>query len=259
MARAHKVSAVVIAFNEEANLRACLESLAFCDEVVVVDSRSADRTVEIARSLGARVIERDWPGYIEQKNFALAQAQHRWALSLDADERVTPALRAEIEAALSDAAPSHAGFLVNRRTFHLGRFLDHGEWRPDWKLRLVDRERRPEWRGLNPHDHLYVDGPVRRLEGDLDHYSYRDLAQHVDTVNRFTTISAESLDRAGRGAAVARMLLQPPFDFFRSYVLRRGFLDGLPGLVAAIVSAFYVFLKYAKLWERRAKHDRSPS
>jgi glycosyltransferase involved in cell wall biosynthesis len=255
--RAHKLSGVVICRDEERNIRACLESLAFCDEVVVVDSRSSDRTVAIARELGARVIERDWPGYIEQKNFALAQASHRWALSLDADERVTPALRASIEAALSEKRPAAAGFEVNRRTFHLGRFLDHGEWRPDWKLRLVDRERRPEWRGLNPHDRLHVDGPTARLAGDLEHYSYRDLAAHVDTVNRFTSVSARALDEAGRGAPVLRMLLQPPFDFFRSYILRRGFLDGLPGLVAAVVSAFYVFLKYAKLWEiQRARKEK---
>ncbi|HVY61295.1 MAG TPA: glycosyltransferase family 2 protein [Planctomycetota bacterium] len=251
-----KLSACIICVNEEANIRACLESVMFCDEVVVVDSGSRDRTVEIAREMGARVIERGWPGHIEQKNFALEQATHRFALSVDADEVVTPELRESIRRALEPAEPACAGWEVNRRTFHLGRFLDHGEWYPDWKLRLVDRSKGARWGGLNPHDRLAVEGRVGRLAGELTHYSYRDLRHHVDTVNSFTSIAAEAMDRAGRGAPVARMLLQPPADFFRNYVLKRGFMDGLPGLVAAIVSAFYVFLKYAKLWERRSVEPR---
>ena len=251
-----KLSACIICVNEEAHIRACIEAVAFCDEIVVVDSGSKDRTVEIARGLGARVIERGWPGHIEQKNFALEAATHRFALSVDADEVVTPELREEIRRVLSEEPPACAGWELNRRTWHLGRFLDHGEWSPDWKLRLVDRSKGPRWGGLNPHDKLSVEGRVERLRGELLHYSSRDLRHHVDTVNSFTSISAEAMDQAGRGAPVARMFLQPPADFFRNYVLRRGFMDGLPGLVAAVVSAFYVFLKYAKLWERRAISPR---
>lgn len=247
-----KLSVCVICVNEEANIRACLDAVKFADEVVVVDSGSKDRTIAIAREMGARVIEHGWPGHIEQKNFALEQAAHRWALSVDADEVVTPELREDVRRVLAADGDGRAGWELNRRTFHLGRFLDHGEWYPDWKMRLVDRSRGARWGGTNPHDRLAVEGPVGRLSGLLLHHSYRDLRHHVDTVNAFTSISADAMDREGRGSPVARMLLQPPADFLRNYVLKRGFLDGMPGLVAAIVSAFYVFLKYAKLWERRS-------
>lgn len=241
-----KLSAAVIAFNEEANIRACLESLSFCDEVLVVDSGSSDRTADIARSLGARVIVKDWPGHIAQKNFALEAASGDWVLSVDADERVAPELREEIRRAL--AAETEAdGFSMPRRTWYLGRWIRHGGWYPDRKVRLV-RKGRARWGGMDPHDRLDCSGPVGALNGDLLHYSYRDLSDHLRRIDSYTTIMAREKRKRG-GRALPMLVLDPPFKFVKMYVLQRGFLDGWPGFVAAALGSCYVFLKYAKLLE----------
>lgn len=245
-----KVSACIICFNEEANIRACLESVRFCDEIVVIDSGSTDRTLEIAREHTDRVVVRPFPGHIEQKNFAIDAARNDWVFSIDADERVTDELRRSIEDVLAEPAPRFPGYALARRTFHLGRFIRWGGWYPDRKVRLFDR-RRGRWGGINPHDHVLLEGSAGRLAGDLLHFSYRDLRHQMDTVNSFTSIAAKELAARGRGAIVLRMLAHPPAAFFRSYVLKLGFLEGVPGLILAGVAAFYSFLKYAKLWEAR--------
>jgi glycosyltransferase involved in cell wall biosynthesis len=284
-----KVSACIICFDEEPNIRACLESVRFCDEIVVVDSGSRDRTREIAREFTDRVVERAWPGHIEQKNFAIDAAKNDWVFSIDADERVTDELRRSIEAVLAEDPPRSPGYELARRTWHLGRFIRRGGWYPDRKVRLFDR-RRGRWGGVNPHDHVQLDGRPGRLAGDLLHYSYRDLRHQIDTVNSFTSIAAKELLRKqervegagpegqllrkqervgeaqgpegpesakrGRVAALPRMLLHPPAAFFRSYVLKLGFLEGVPGLILAVVAAFYSFAKYAKLWEARHARPR---
>lgn len=241
-----KLSACIITFNEERNIRDCLESVRFADEIVVVDSGSTDRTVEIARAMGARVIVKDWPGHIEQKNFAIDQAGGEWVLSIDADERVTPELRAEIEHALAEPQ-GYEGFSMPRLSFYLGRWIRHSGWYPDRKLRLI-RRGRGRWGGVNPHDHLACDGPVRALRGDLLHYSYRDIADHLKTIDFFTTIAAREKHKRG-ARALPGMIFGPPLKFLKAYVLKLGFLDGLPGLVVAVLGSYYVFLKYAKLFE----------
>jgi len=242
------LSVCVIAGNEEDRIGDCLASVAWADEIVVVDSRSADRTAEIARGRGARVIVRDWPGYVAQKNFALEQAMCDWVLCLDADERVSPRLAESVRGVLVENPAAVAGYRMARRTFYLGRWILHGGWYPDWKLRLV-RRGRARWGGVDPHDRLDADGPVGTLPGDIEHHTYRDIADHLRTIDRFTTIGARELHARGRGGAAWRMAVHPPAKFLKMYLLKAGFLDGRPGFVVAVLGGYYVFLKYAKLWE----------
>lgn len=242
-----KLSVCVVAMDEEAKIADCLRSADFADDFVVVDSHSKDRTREIAASLGARVVERDWPGHVEQKNFALSQAAHDWVLCLDADERVSPELRASVLGAL-ERADLPAGFEVPRRTWYLGRWIRHGGWYPDRKLRLFRRSA-GGWTGRNPHDRVEVTGRVERLDGDLLHLSYDSLSDHLRTIDSFTTIAAREKRAAGERAGLADLVLRPFGKFLRMYVLKLGLLDGLPGFVIAVSGAYYVFLKYAKLRE----------
>jgi glycosyltransferase involved in cell wall biosynthesis len=241
------LSVCIVAMNEADNVAECLRSADFAQEWIVVDSHSTDATRELAAAAGARVVERDWHGHIDQKNFALDQATHEWALCLDADERVSPELRASILAAL-DRAELPDGFEMPRRTWYLGRWIWRGGWYPDVKTRLV-RRARARWGGANPHDRLSVDGRVERLSGDLLHYSYRSISDHLKTVDSFTTIAAREKHAAGRRAGVVDLTLRPFGKFLRMYVLKAGFLDGVAGFVVAAIGAFYVFLKYAKLRE----------
>lgn len=246
-----KLSATVVCGNEEANIAECLESLRFCDEIVVVDSLSTDRTPEIASAYTERVIRRPWAGYVAQKQFALEQATGDWVLHLDADERCTAALREAIEAALAGPdAERTAGFEVRRHVHYLGRWIDHGGWYPDWKLRLVRRDR-ARWTGSDPHDRLEVEGVVGRLAADLVHFTYRDFAQHIATVERFAEVVAEGWSKGGRRFSLLDAVLHPPAKFLECYVWKRGFLDGWPGFVIAATSAFYVFAKQVKLREKQ--------
>ena len=242
-----RVSVCIITKDEEGNLPECLDSVKWADEIVVVDSRSRDRTREIAAAAGAKVLERDFPGHIEQKNFAVGQAAHDWVLCIDADERLSPELSASGRRALEDPG-DRAGFECARLTFHGGRPIRHGGWYPDRKLRLFDR-RRARWGGRNPHDHVVADGPVGRLEGDLLHHSYRSLSDHVRQIDFFTTIAAREKKARGERSSLFRLALHPFGKFLRMYFLKAGFLDGTAGFVVAVTGAYYVFLKYAKLRE----------
>ncbi|MBI2933664.1 MAG: glycosyltransferase family 2 protein [Planctomycetes bacterium] len=243
-----KISAVVICGNEERNIGDCLDTVKWCDEIVVVDSLSADRTVEIARRYTDRVIQRPWPGYVAQKQFALEQAGGDWILSLDADERCTPELRDAIRRTLPEA-DGIAGFEVKRHVYYLGRWIDHGGWYPDWKLRVV-RRGRARWTGVDPHDMLVADGPVRRLDADLVHYTYRDFAHQIRIVNHFSDVITDEWVKQGRRFSLLDALFHPPAKFFECYVWKLGFLDGWPGFVIAVASAFYTFARQVKMWER---------
>jgi glycosyltransferase involved in cell wall biosynthesis len=241
------ISVCIVAMNEEDRIAECIRSADFADEWIVIDSHSTDRTREVAAELGARVIERDWPGHVQQKNFALDQASHGWVLCLDADERVSPELRAAVEAALAKSDLPD-GFRCARRNRYMGRWIRHGGWYPDRKLRLF-RKDRGRWAGRNPHDRVHVDGRVETLAGDLLHDSYRSLSEHVRTVDSFTTIAAREKHAAGERASLLDLTLRPWGKFLRMYVLKAGFRDGVPGFLIAVTGAYYVFLKYAKLWE----------
>jgi glycosyltransferase involved in cell wall biosynthesis len=239
------VTVTIITLNEATNIEACLASVAWADEILVVDSGSTDGTADLARARGARVIVNDWPGYSAQKNFAAAEASHDWILSVDADERVTPALADEIRATLARA--DRPGYRIPRVTWHLGRWIRTTDWYPDYQLRLYDR-RRARWKPKRVHESVESDGEPGRLAQDLQHYAYRDITHHHQTMDRYTTLAAQAMFDEGRRAGLADLVLHPPAAFLRNYVLRRGCLDGVPGLIVSSMNAHYVFLKFAKLW-----------
>jgi glycosyltransferase involved in cell wall biosynthesis len=239
------VSAVVITLNEAAHIEACLASVAWADERLVVDCGSTDDTVAIATRCGARVVHHEWPGYSAQKNFAATLAAHDWIVSVDADERVTSALAAEMRATL--AAPGdRVGFRVPRVTFHLGRWIRCTDWYPDFQLRLYDR-RHATWNGRKVHESVTANGPVGQLTHDLQHYAYRDIAHHLDTINTYTTLAALHMHEQGRRTGAAELLLHAPAAFLRNYILKRGITAGIPGISISAMNSYYVFLKFAKL------------
>lgn len=252
------LSLCVITRDEEKNLARCLDSAAFADDVVVLDSGSTDGTVEVARARGARVFVEPFRGHVAQKNRAIELARHPWVLSLDADEEISPPLRAAIERALEGDGGAVAGYALARKTSYAGRFIEHGGWWPEWRVRLFDRAR-ARWVGADPHDRIELDGAPARLDGALHHYAYRDLAHHVEKVNRYTSTMAAGLHARGVRFRAFDLLTHPPAHFLKMYVLRRGFLDGWRGFVLATIGAFYVFLKYAKLWELERAPRRPPA
>ncbi|HKP11337.1 MAG TPA: glycosyltransferase family 2 protein [Blastocatellia bacterium] len=251
-----KITAIVITFNEEANIARALESLAWADEIIVVDSESRDRTVEIARRFTPRVIVRAWPGYSAQKNFAAAEASHDWIFSLDADEQISDELRREIESLRQAGAPAAAGYEVPRLTFYLGRWIRHSGWYPDLKLRLYDR-RHARWVGDYVHEGVEVEGPVARLAGDLLHFTVEDASEHHLRIDRYTTLAAAQAHRRGKRASLPSMIFSPPLTFLRSYLFKLGFLDGAQGYAIARFAAHYAFLKNLKLWELSKKTRES--
>lgn len=241
------LSACIITYEEADRIEACIRSVAFCDEVVVVDSHSTDGTRERAAALGARVIERDWPGYRSQKDFAVASCRNDWVLCLDADERVSDALRGEIERLRAAGFEGYAGWSIPRITDYFGRFLRHGNAYPDRLVRLFDR-RRGGWIGREIHENTRVTGRVGRLRGHLLHYSYRSLTDHEQRMQRYAQLMAQSMHASGRRAGLGAVVLHSAWRFLRGYVLRLGFLDGWRGLVFALVEASYVRQKYLKLF-----------
>jgi glycosyltransferase involved in cell wall biosynthesis len=212
--------------------------------VIVVDSGSSDRTIEIARRLGARVIESDWRGYAQQKNFAAEQALHDWILCLDADEALSEALEAEIWE-IKRGGPAADGYTIPRLAQYMGKWILHSGWYPDRKVRLYDR-RKARWVGQFVHESVQVEGRVGHLRSSLLHYTCSSLSQHLKTMDRYTTLAAQEMVAQGRSAPLWRILLHPPWAFLKSYVFQRGFLDGFEGLVIAYMAAMYVFVKYTK-------------
>jgi len=232
----------------------CLESVSWAAEIVVaVDSASRDATGDIARRLATRVEVHRYAGDIEQKRYVAGLARFAWILSIDSDEVVSDRLGAEIRALFAAGEPALVGYEVNRIAYHLGRWIRHGDWHPDWKLRLF-AARAVRFEGDNPHGRAAVDGRVGRLPGALEHYSFRDLADQMQRIQVHTGQAADALFAKGRRARVLDVTVRPLARVLRSYVLRRGFLDGVPGLIVAGSIGFSVFLKYAKLWERQRGH-----
>ena len=242
-----KLSVTIICRNEADHIRGALESVAWADEIVVVDSESTDDTLTIARQFTDRVSVRRWPGYVDQKNHAASLASHDWILSLDADERVTPALAASIRATLA-GSPACAVYRIARVSWHLGRWIRTTDWYPDYQHRLYDR-RAARWTGSYVHEGLETKAPVGALDGELHHFPYRDIADHAETIDRYTTGAARQMHESGRQAGLFACLVHPPLAFLRNYLLKRGFLDGGPGLIVSAMNAYYVLLKFAKLWE----------
>jgi glycosyltransferase involved in cell wall biosynthesis len=241
------ISAVLITLDEESRLAAALESVRFCDEVLVVDANSIDRTREIAEAAGARVLVRAWDGFTAQRNHAVQAARHDWVLAVDADERVTPALRAEIEA-LRASGFAHAGYKIPRVAHYLGRWIRGTDWYPDPQLRLFDR-RRGRWTGGLVHESVHVDGTLGHLRNDLEHYSYDGVSDHMKAIDRYTTLWARQAFGEGRRAGPLDGCVASSWAFIRNYVVRRGFLLGEAGLVISTFNAYYTYAKMAKLRE----------
>lgn len=242
------LSAAIVVLNEEERLRACLESVVWADEIVVVDAGSSDKTMAIAREFTDRALFHAWDGYGAQKNFALGQCRGDWLLSIDADERVPDALRDEIQATIRAERPE-VGYYLPRRNMFQGRWVRHGGLYPDWQLRLF-RRGRGAFLERAVHESVRVDGPTGRFAAPLVHESYRSVADAVARLNRYSDLAAADLARAGRGGSLADLLVRPAWRFLSMYFLRAGFLDGWRGLVLAALHAHYVFLRAAKVRER---------
>lgn len=245
-----KISAVIITYNEEDNLGRCISSLtSVVDEVLVVDSFSTDRTKEIAINQGARFIENPFEGHIQQKNFALSKAKHHWVLSLDADEELSDTL---IDSILNvKDSPTVNAYKMNRLTSYCGHWIHYSGWYPDTKIRFWNKEV-GSWGGTNPHDSVILDKGIvaQKIEGDLLHYSYSSVSQHVLQLDKFTTIAArEALAKGKKLNPVIHIILYPFWIFIKTYFLKLGFLDGFYGFVICINGSFYKFLKYVKLFQ----------
>lgn len=244
-----RLTAVVPTYNEEEMIRECLQSVSWADEILVVDSFSTDRTVEIAHGLGARVLQHDYVNSATQKNWAIPQSTHSWVLLVDADERVTPELREEIRRILAEG-PRHDGYWIRRANHFLGRRMKHAGWESDKVIRLFRREvARYEEREV--HAEIALPGPLPVLRHPLLHYSFRSFRQYWHKMQLYSDWGASQLLREGKSASWFSVGMRPPIRFLKMYVIRLGFLDGMHGLVLCTLAAFTVFLKYAKLWELR--------
>ncbi len=249
------ISTIIITYNEERNIARCLESVVpFSKEIIVVDSGSTDRTVEIARDYATQVISHEWLGYGRQKELALGHASCPWVFSIDADEEVSPGLRAEIQSL--DFA--HDGYEMPRKVWYLNRWVEHSGWYPGYILRLFDRAK-GNFTDEIIHEFVQVSGRVGRLRNDLYHYSYRDVAHHVEKMNDFTTLAARKMFEKNQRAGVHQIALYPFLEFFKVYVVKGGIRDGLAGLTISTLHAYYVFLKYAKLFEMTRYGGRGPT
>lgn len=252
-----RVSVTIIAWNEEDRLKACLESVGWADEIIVIDAESTDKTVQVAREFTDKIWVRPWPGFAAQKNFALEQADGEWILSLDADERVTPELRSRIDAIVRAGGPAD-GYSIPRRNLFWGAWVRHGGLYPDYQLRLF---RRGAGRFVDSavHESVLVAGRVEKVVEPLLHHSYRGLDDFVTRSNRYSTLAAAELVKRGDHPRLLGLALRPLGRFLSMYVLRAGFLDGWRGFVLAVLYANYVFLRMAKAWEARHGHPDKDS
>ena len=250
-----KISATIITFNEEPNIKAACESVAWADEILVVDSESTDRTREIAEACGARVIVNPWPGFGAQKQFAVDQAQHDWIFSLDADERVSEELRKAIESLKQCPETEIAdGFLVPRRTFYQQRWIRGGGWYPDRQLRLFNRTK-GSWKQRHIHESVAMNNGarVRTLDGDLLHYTSPNAAHHHRVIGeRYAPLASQQMYEEGRRTSVFSVAFAGPAAFIRSFILKGGFRDGFAGFTIASFAAHHAFLKHLMLWEKQA-------
>ena len=254
-----KISVCIICFNEEDNIRRCLESVKWVKdkggEIVIVDSFSTDKTLELFREYTDKIFQNKWPGFANQKNHALALAQNEWILSVDADEVISEKLRDEIISKWEEGSYENAdAFLMKRHTFYLGRWINHGGWYPDYKIRLF-RKIKAKWDGFNLHERIIMENEsnIVKLNNDIIHYTYKNISHQIKTIDHFSDISSEMLTSKGKTSCLCNLLLRPPVKFIETYFIKLGFLDGRPGLIISVASAFYVFIKYAKMWENKRK------
>jgi glycosyltransferase involved in cell wall biosynthesis len=243
------VSATLITYNEERNISAALQSLAWADEIVVVDSGSTDATVEICRQTTDRIFSRKWTGYADQKNYAVEKARNNWIFSLDGDERVSVELQNEIKS-MSSFDTIYAGFRVPRVAFFMGRWIRHGDWYPDYQLRLYNRQK-GKWQGGRVHESVKLEGPTGYLKGEIQHYLYNTLSDYLRRLDTYSSLAALDYGERGKNTNAWKLLAHPSVTFVKAYLAKGGILDGTPGLMVAIMGTISVFFKYAKLYEMR--------
>jgi glycosyltransferase involved in cell wall biosynthesis len=242
-----RLSAGILTFNSQKHLPRVLESLkGVADEVVVLDSGSTDKTLEIAEKFGARIFKREFDNYVNQKNHLLSLCTGDWVLFVDSDEVLSPELREEVLKVKEGLYPFD-GFYVNVLTSYLGRWIKHA-WYPDWHLRLARREK-CRWVGSEVHESLKVEGRAGYLKGNLLHYSYSSVSEHLEKIDRYSTLYAKGALKRGKRFSLLKLLTSPAGAFIRRYILKRGFLDGFEGFVLSVMASYYTFLKYLKLWE----------
>ncbi len=251
----NRLSVITLTLNEADNIRDCLESVRWADEIIVVDSGSSDGTIDAVRGYTEKIFTIDWPGYGAARNFAVSQATGDWILWLDADERVTPELAEEIRALIGKGNEPVAGFAVARRAYFLGRWIRHCGWYPSRVVRLF-RRGRARFTESRVHEKLQLDGAVGETRHDLLHFTDPNLHHYLTKFNRYTTLGAEDLHAAGRQFRLSDLLLRPCVHFLKMYVIRRGFLDGMEGFILSVLSSAYTFAKYAKLWEIEKNRDQ---
>ncbi len=241
------ISATVITYNEEHNIREALQSLSWVDEIIVVDSGSSDGTLEICRGFTDKIFHRRWTGYVDQKNYAVDRASNDWIFSLDADERPSPELCGEIKA-LAREGFSKPGYRIPRVAFFMGRWIRHGDWYPDYQLRLFDRNR-GRWEGGHVHESVRINEQPAILKGEIQHFTYRNLSDYLRRLEIYSDLAALDYRQRGRSATPWSLLGNPAGAFIKSYLLNRGLLDGMPGFIVAVMGSVSVFFKYAKLYE----------
>jgi len=253
--QAPKISIYMITYNNERTVEKALKSLAWADEIVVVDSFSTDKTVEICRTFTDKVVQRRWMGHQDQYQYAVALTTHPWVMFVDADEEVPPELAEEIRRTVSGDDKAPDGLIVYRRTYYLGRWIRYGGWYPDCEIRLYRREK-GRWTG-GLHATPVVDGKVASLKNQFLHFNYRDISDQIQTIDKYSRIAAADMLENGEPFSLFKLLFHPPFRFLKEYFSKLGFRDGLPGLIIGISTMFYVFIKYAKLWEITHTGDKN--
>lgn len=249
------ISACIICFNEEDNIRRCLESLKWVKdsggEIVVVDSFSTDHTVKICSQYTDKIFQNKWPGYVNQKNYALSLASNEWVLSLDADEMISTQARDEIiQEWKTNGYEACDGYYFKRHTYYLGKWINHGGWYPDYKLRLF-RKSKGRWGGNDPHDRVIMpkSALLKKFQGEILHFTYKNISHQLKTIDRFSEAALESILSQKSIITFLNLIFRPPIKFFETFLWKMGILDGLPGFIIAVLSSYYVFIKYAKLWE----------
>ena len=249
------VSACVMTFNNDDQIEDCLKNITWADETIVVDSFSTDKTVDICRKYTDRVYQRKWPGFKDQSNYTMSLARYEWILFMDADERITPELYNEIQIHLKNNSANWCGFYFPRRIFYLGKWINHGDWYPAYDLRLY-KKNKGCWE-KEPHAKIKLDGKAKYLKNDMLHFSYRNLSHQLKTIDTYTDMSASEMERSGVGFITLQLIFRPFIRFIKGYFFKRGFMDGVPGFIAAVTTSFYVFMKYAKLKELRTKKSQN--
>lgn len=243
------ISVSIICFNEEKKIRRCLESVKWADEIIVLDSFSTDKTLDICREYTDKIHQHEFDGHIQQKNRAIDLCSNDWVFCIDADEVVTEKLRDSI-LKIDTNNSDYYGFAVPRKVFYLGKWINHGGWYPDYKIRFFNKKY-GRWGGVNPHDTVIVKGKTSFLKGDLQHYSYENISAHLNQINKFTDIMAREYEALSKKASVINLTIRPFIKFFKMYFIKLGFLDGRRGFIIAIIASFYVFMKFVKLFERK--------